>query len=130
MKLLLDTHIVIWWLAASPRLGKSAHTLTQENDCTVSVATFIESRFLALAGRARIPEVSTMIRHLEQDGISILPLAAGHVGESMRFEQSHPDIYDRLLLGAAIVENRTLLTRDAALLVLARKAKLAWVTEG
>ena len=49
MKLLLDTHIVIWWLAASPRLGKSAHTLIQENDCTVSVATFIESRFLALA---------------------------------------------------------------------------------
>ena len=71
-----------------------------------------------------------MIRHLEQDGISILPLAAAHVGESMRFEQSHPDIYDRLLLGAAIVESCTLLTRDAALLALAKKAKLAWVMEG
>ena len=48
----------------------------------------------------------------------------------MRFEQSHPDIYDRLLLGAAIVESCTLLTRDAALLALAKKAKLAWVMEG
>ena len=129
MRLLLDTHIAIWWLSASPRLGKHAQAMIQENECTVSAATFIESRFLALAGRARIPEVSTMIRHLEQDGISILPLAAAHVGESMRFEQSHPDIYDRLLLGAAIVENCTLLTRDAALLALAKKAKLARVME-
>ena len=60
----------------------------------------------------------------------MLPLTSEHVEESTRFEPVHNDVFDRLLLGAAAAENFTLLTRDAALLALAKKAKLAWVVEG
>ncbi len=130
MKLLLDTHIAIWWLAGSPRLGARSRGLIQESDCAVSAATLIETRFLALAGHAEIPDLSVIVQHLEQDGIALLPLAAHHIAQSTRFENSHADIYDRLLLGAAASENRILLTRDAALLALAKKVRLGFVAEG
>lgn len=130
MRLLLDTHIAIWWLAGSARLGKNARMLIEESDCAVSTATLIETRFLSLAGRAEIPEVPVIVRHLEQDGIALLPLMASHIAESTRFENSHADIYDRMLLGAAAVENRALLTCDAALLALAKQARLGFVVEG
>ena len=130
MRLLLDTHIAIWWLAGSARLGKEARKLIEGGDCAVSTASLIETRFLSLAGKAEIPEVPVIVRHLEQDGIALLPLMASHIAESTRFENSHTDIYDRMLLGAAAVENRALLTRDAALLALAKKARLGFVVEG
>ncbi len=130
MRLLLDTHIAIWWLAGSARLGKAARSLIEDNDCAVSAATLIETRFLALAGKAEIPDVPVIVQHLEQDGIALLPLMASHIAESTRFENSHADIYDRMLLGAAAVENRALLTRDTALLALAKEARLGFVVEG
>ena len=130
MRLLLDTHIVLWWLAASLRLGKPARVLIESHDCAISVATLIESRLLARTGRANIPDVSVIADHLERTGISTIPLTSKHIAESARFENSHPDIYDRLLLGVAIVENRPLLTRDVALLKLAAEARLSLVIEG
>lgn len=130
MRILLDTHMAIWWLAGSMRLGKSARQMIESGDCAVSAATLIETRFLALAGKAEIPDVPVIVRHLEQNGIVLLPLTDSHIAESMRFDNSHADIYDRMLLGAAAVESRTLLTRDAALLALAKKARLAFVVEG
>ena len=87
-------------------------------------------RFIALTGKAEIPDVPAIVEHLAKSGIGLVPLMASHIAESTRFENSHADIYDRMLLGVAVVEHRTLLTRDAALLALAKKAKLAFVTEG
>ncbi len=130
MRLLLDTHIAIWWLAGSARLGVRSRELIQENDCAVSATSLIETRFLALAGRAQIPDMTVIIEHLEQDGIALIPLAANHIAEGVRFENSHAGIYDRMLLGTAASENRSLLTRDAALLALAKKARLGFVVEG
>ena len=130
MRLLLDTHMAVWWLAGSARLGKRARALIEESDCAVSAASLIETRFLALAGKAEIPAVPVIVEHLAKDGIALVPLMASHIAQSMRFESSHADIYDRMLLGVAAVENRTLLTRDVALLALAKKARLGFVTEG
>ena len=130
MRLLLDTHMVVWWLAGSVRLGKRARTLIEESDCAVSAASLIETRFIALTRKAEIPDVSLIAEHLAKDGIALVPLMPSHIAESMRFENSHSDIYDRMLLGTAAIENRVLLTRDAALLALARKARLEFVAEG
>jgi PIN domain nuclease of toxin-antitoxin system len=127
---LLDTHLVLWWLAGSRRLGSKARRLIERNDCAASVATLIESRLLAKAGKLRIPDVSVIAEHLQDDGIQVLALDAAHVAEGVRFEASHSDVFDRLLLGAAAASGRVLLTRDAGLLALAQSAGLGWILEG
>lgn len=130
MKLLLDTHFVYWWLSDSPKLGKHARATIETNECAASAVSLIESRIKTMTGRLTVPELHIIESHLINDGILMIPLSAAHVAQSVRFEHAHPDLYDRLLLGTAAAEGRILLTRDAALLALAKKARLGFVVEG
>lgn len=129
MKLLLDTHFVIWWLGNSPRLSGQARQRIAEDDCVISAVSLVEIRMKIAAGKLTPPSGASAARQLASEGFGMLPLKPEHVDESARFEQTHNDVFDRLLLGAAAAENFALLTRDAALLALAKKAKLAWVVE-
>ena len=130
MRLLLDTHFVYWWLSGSAKLGKQTRTTIETNDCAACTVSLIESRIKAMTGRLTVPEPRVVEQHLSDDGIAMIALSAAHIAESVRFEHAHPDLYDRLLLGCAAAENRILITRDAALLALAKKAKLAFVAKG
>lgn len=130
MRLLLDTHFVYWWLSGSPKLGKATRAAIEANDCAASAVSLIEARIKVVAGKLKVPEPLVIERHLVRDGIDMIALSAAHITESIRFEHVHPDLYDRLLLGCAVAEARTLLTRDAALLALAKKARLGFVAEG
>ena len=130
MRLLLDTHFMIWWLGNSPRLsGQSLQRITQ-SDCVISVVSLIEMRMKIASGKLTPPPGASAERQLASEGFNLLPLTPKHVEESARFEPAHSDVFDRLLLGTAAAENFTLLTHDAALLALAKMAKLAWVMEG
>jgi PIN domain nuclease of toxin-antitoxin system len=128
--LLLDTHFVLWWLAGSWRLGAPARRVIAGADCAVSTASFIEIRMKSAAGKLAVPPVGRLSARLLEEGFAVLALTPAHVEASARFEGSRPDMLDRLLLGTAATEGRALLTRDAAILALAEKAKLRFVREG
>ena len=130
MRLLLDTHFLLWWLGGHPKLGTSSRRLIAAGDCAVSTASFIEIRMKSAAGKLTVPPVAALQSQLESEGFSIVALTPAHVDASARFEQGHPDVFDRLLLGTAAIEGRALLTRDSAILELARRARLAFVREG
>ena len=130
MSLLLDTHFAIWWLGNSPRLSGPSRQRIAESDCVISAVSLIEMRMKIASGKLTPPPGASARRQLASEGFNMLPLTSEHVEESARFEPAHNDVFDRILLGAAAAENFTLLTRDAALLALAKKTKLAWVVEG
>ena len=130
MTLLLDTHFVIWWLGNSPSLSRQSRQRIATSDCAISVVSLIEMRMKIASGKLSLPSGASAGRQLASEGFSLLPLTSEQVEESARFEPAHNDVFDRLLLGVAAAENCTLLTRDAALLALAQKTKLAWVMEG
>ena len=130
MRLLLDTHFVLWWLSGDSKLGTSSRRLIAAGDCAVSTASFIEIRMKSAAGKLSVPPVALLHARLETEGFGVVALTPAHVEASARFEHSHPDMFDRLLLGTAAIEGRTLLTRDSAILALARRAHLAFVQEG
>ena len=130
MRLLLDTHFVLWWLGGSSKLGASARRLIGSADCAVSAASFVELRMKCAAGKLAMPPVAQLHGRLEKEGFEILALTPAHVDAGARFEQSVADPVDRLLLGTAAIEGRELLTRDATLLALAGSARLKFVREG
>lgn len=130
MRYLLDTHFVIWWLAGSPRLTSTARQKIIDNDCAVSAASLIEMQMKTATGKLAPPRGASAAKQLASEGFTVLSLTPEHIEESARFEQAHADFYDRLMLATAAVEGRVLLTRDAALLDLAKKAGLSFVTEG
>jgi len=130
VRLLLDTHVVLWWLAGSPKLGGAARRLIGGADCAVSTASLVELRTKVARGKLRLPGIPEFVALLDAEGFQVLAVTPAHVESGTRFELSVADAVDRLLLGTAEVEGRELLTRDAALLALASEAKLRFVRAG
>lgn len=113
--LLLDTHVVIWWLASPQRLGRRAYAQIERADVAVSVISVWEMLLKHELGKLQLPsgELPALI---EAQGFRVLPLQIGHVQSAARIGSLHADPYDRMIIGTALAEGMTLLTRDAQIL--------------
>ena len=114
-RVLLDTHLVLWWLAGDRRLGASARRLIETSACAVSVVTLAEIAMKAAAGKLRLP-AQPVDERLDSAGIIVLALTLAHVQAASRLMGHHPDSFDCLLVGTALSENMLLATRDQMLL--------------
>lgn len=114
-RLLLDTHLVLWWLDADRRLGPAGRRLIDSSDCAVSVISLAEIAMKVAAGKLRMPALP-LDEKLRDVGIAVVSLTPAHIRAAGRLMGHHPDPFDCLLAGTALAEQMTLLTRDAALL--------------
>ncbi len=119
MKLLLDTHVMFWWLRDSPRLASRTKALIADNkaDLMVSVASFWELSIKAGLGKA--PENgSKLYAEASRGGLRIVDLSERHLAtlEVFPFLAEHKDPFDRLILAQAIAEDAMLITGDRKML--------------
>ena len=114
MKLLLDTHILLWWLADDAALGRTARELIREpeNVIFVSAVSLWEIWLKQSLGKVRLPE--DFEEKLEKEGFESLPLMAAHTRQVARLEWHHRDPFDRMLIAQAQVAHMRLLTADRA----------------
>ena len=112
MNLLLDTHIMLWWLSDRSKLATATKALFADpaNRVVVSVASIWEAAIKASLGR--LPFSNAIVTLLEADGIEILPVLAPHVLIVATLPPIHKDPFDRLLVAQAMHEGLTLVTRD------------------
>lgn len=116
MRLLLDTHIVIWWFQnLTDQLSTSSYLAISgpKNQVFVSAASVWEIAIKQAKGKLDAPEdiEPLMVRHRFES----LPIVFSHarVVRSMPFH--HDDPFDRILVAQAMVEGLTLITRDTRL---------------
>jgi PIN domain nuclease of toxin-antitoxin system len=114
MKLLLDTHVVIWALAGSRRLPATLDALLRGTDNEVLVSTAcayeIEFKRQRSAEIAALPaDIESAVRQLE---FRWLAVDAGHAAAAGRLPRSHGDPFDRIIAAQGMVENATVITRD------------------
>ncbi len=121
MRLLLDTQVALWWLTASPRLSRPSRELVAGSPCAVSVASIWEVDLKHRRGKLPIPARRFRDEMLAA-GAVILAVTDAHVLAAVDRTLEHADPFDRLLLNVAVAEHLVLLTADAALIALARKA--------
>ena len=112
---LLDTHVVLWWLAGDRRLGAKARRIIENGVCIVSVVSLVEIAMKVSTGKLRL-DPKAVEPALRDGGMTVLGLTALHVEAATRLMGSHPDVFDCLLAGSAVIERAALVTRDAALL--------------
>jgi PIN domain nuclease of toxin-antitoxin system len=109
--LLLDTHILIWWLADSPRLSRKALKLIQDTAIVwVSAVSAWEIESKRARGLLDAPddlEATLMARDLR-----LLSLTVAHAIAAARLPMHHRDPIDRMLVAQASLESLTLLTAD------------------
>ena len=112
MRLLLDTHILIWFMEDDPRLSAKARGLID-----AATAVFASSASIwEIAIKARLGKIKTdpeeMVNLLTLAGLIELQVANRHAIASARLPLLHRDPFDRLLVAQAITEPLHLLTAD------------------
>lgn len=118
MKLLVDTHLLLWAAGASARLPAEARALLEDrlNTPVFSAASLWEITIKAGLGRPDFRvEPSLLRRGLLDNGWQELPVSSAHAIAIAQLPPLHRDPFDRLLLAQATVEGMLLLTADAAL---------------
>ncbi|HTZ67360.1 MAG TPA: type II toxin-antitoxin system VapC family toxin [Roseiarcus sp.] len=115
MRLLPDTHILLWTIAESRRLSAAARALIGEpdNELTFSAVSLWEVAIKTGRGRAdfRI-DAGVLRRSLFDNGYAELAVTGAHVAALAGLPPIHKDPFDRMLVAQAIVEGFTLLTSD------------------
>jgi PIN domain nuclease of toxin-antitoxin system len=120
MRYLLDTHVVIWWLQDSKKLGREARRILATECCFVSVISVWEMITKQNTSQLRLPTGSLGELIVEQ-GFELLPLSTEHIETGLALNDLQGDPFDRLMVGIAKVDHLTLLTRDAQILERAAK---------
>ncbi|HJW99323.1 MAG TPA: type II toxin-antitoxin system VapC family toxin [Terriglobales bacterium] len=128
MKVLLDTHALLWWFQEDPSLSsKARRTLAAiDNQVFVSTATVWEMAIKNRAGKLEIPELlDELDAKLVDEGMQVLPISLDHAvraGALLSLDHAvragalpvhHKDPFDRMLVAQAQVENLSVISSDA-----------------
>jgi PIN domain nuclease of toxin-antitoxin system len=115
MKLLLDTHLLLWAAGEPRRLPKNIRTLLEDrdNELLFSAASLWEVAIKSGLGRKDFRVEARLLRRgLLDNGYSELPIVSDHVVAIESLPPIHKDPFDRVLVAQATVEGITLLTND------------------
>ena len=115
MKILLDTHVLLWWLADSPSLSGQARALigSPENAVFVSAVSLWEIWLKQGLGKLKLP--SEFEEKLAAEAFENLPLTAAHARQVALLPWHHRDPFARMLVAQAQVTDLILLTADDAI---------------
>lgn len=113
MKLLLDTHALLWWLEDDGRLGARARSLIEEptNDVLVSVASLWEI-VVKLRVRKLEADIGDIAAAVQQDGFALLDIRVAHLLSLAALPAHHRDPFDHLLIAQAIAEDAAFVSDD------------------
>jgi PIN domain nuclease of toxin-antitoxin system len=116
MKLLLDTHLLLWAAGEPKRLSKQARALIDnpDNELLFSAASLWEVAIKRGLGRDDFKVDTRLLRRgLLDNGYTELPIVSAHVVATESLPSLHKDPFDRILVAQATVEGVTLLTIDS-----------------
>jgi PIN domain nuclease of toxin-antitoxin system len=114
VNLLLDTHILLWWLSGSWRLPASARkTIAGSARAYVSAATVWEIAIKIALGKLEFR--GEMVEQLAINNLLSLAVTVPHALAAGALPVHHSDPFDRMLIAQAKIESLTLMTHDARL---------------
>ncbi len=116
MRLLLDTHALLWYLATPEKLPLAAHRAIQasENEVYASLASAWEISIKVAIGRLEF-DAQGLERALPAVGVEPLDISLRHAARVATLAPHHKDPFDRMLVAQALCESMTLVSRDREL---------------
>ncbi len=112
MSLLLDTHILLWWLSDDPLLPAAARGAisSPDNEVMVSAAAVWEIAIKKAVGRLEVPD--NLLEVITTSDFQTLEITASHALLAGGLPPHHSDPFDRMMIAQASAENLTLVSID------------------
>lgn len=115
MRLLLDTHVYLWWLQDHPKLSKEGRSkIVSASEVYVSSASIWEATIKAGIGKLEV-NVNELVAEIANGGFQELPITAKHAATVADLPDIHRDPFDRILIAQALCEPLRFLTADGIL---------------
>jgi PIN domain nuclease of toxin-antitoxin system len=111
-RLLVDTHVLLWWLTDDPALSPPARDAIADpvNEPFVSAASVWEIAIKRSLGKLTAPD--DLPDRIEDEGFAWLPISANHAWQVRELPPHHRDPFDRMLVAQALIERLALITSD------------------
>lgn len=114
MRVLLDTHLLLWALSEPSKLSASIRKQINAAEVYVSAASIWEVSIKSAAGKLAA-NAGEVLASIEPAGFSLLPITGEHAVKVAELPLLHKDPFDRMLVAQAAIEPMILLTNDEAL---------------
>ena len=114
MRVLLDTHLLLWALGSPLKLSADTRKLVDTSEVYVSAASIWEISIKAALGKLKA-DVAEVLAAIQPAGLSLLSITGEHAARVARLPTHHKDPFDRILIAQAVTEPMILLTNDRAL---------------
>jgi PIN domain nuclease of toxin-antitoxin system len=111
MRVLLDTHLLLWALSSPAKLSKRARQRIETSDVYASAASIWEISIRGALGKLEA-DPAEVLAGVEPAGFNHLPILGCHTAKVAELPPVHRDPFDRLLVAQARVEPMILLTTD------------------
>jgi PIN domain nuclease of toxin-antitoxin system len=114
MRILIDTHVLLWGLQDEGKLSHRVRNLLPQEDVWISVASLWEIIAKVQVGRLTLPKPVSdyLTEKLTENGVSVLPLTFAHVKRLEEIPLHHRDPFDRILIAQSMEEKLPLVTAD------------------
>jgi len=124
VRLLVDTHVLLWWRDDSPQLSPRARReiADSKNEVCVSVVTLWEIVLKRSTGKLNFPDDLEQV--LQEDSFTLMPIGFQHLRTIERLPFLHKDPFDRMMIGQALSEGIPIATGDR--IFAAYGAQIVW----
>ena len=115
MNLLIDTHVLIWFITNDKKLPVNLKGLIEnkENKCFVSIVSYWEMSIKYALGRLELGvDLKRIFDIIDETGFDTLPITVKHIVFNSKLKFYHRDPFDRLLIAQAQSEELIILTKD------------------
>ena len=115
MRLLIDTHILIWFLEGNKSLSNSHQKIIEEsnNDVLLSIASLWEIAIKISIGKLTLSQpLGDVIKQIDAESIEILPISPEHTLQVSTMPFHHRDPFDRIIIAQCQVENLPVISND------------------
>lgn len=111
-RLLLDTHVLLWWLSDDPQLGRRTRRAIGDarNQVYISAASVWEIAIKKSLGKLTAPDDMDAI--VDDEGFDQLPITLFHAEQAGMLPEYHKDPFDRMLIAQAQAEGLVVVTSD------------------
>jgi PIN domain nuclease of toxin-antitoxin system len=116
LRLLLDTHTLLWWLGGSASLPSSARKVISDKSNEILVSAVSAWEIATKVRLGRLPDAVDLtqdfVGYINREGFQELPISIEHATRAGLLPGFHKDPFDRMLVGQSLAENVSIVSND------------------